>query len=282
MHFLEPLLLLGCENLAQLSVQLFLQLSQQCLLLFRRPQHSLQEQRHDLARLWRPPEATGASSGRRETETSQPRSAFGRADVLPDHLLPRSHFKQRTALAGADQRISVGKSLGPRDVRGEEVGLLRRGIAPHRPLRPVSFARFEGVPPLLVDREHNLIHGGVVAVRPTAAVVEDQEVPRARQAGRDPMGVVLGKKPLVRACAGPIRPWITPPIEKIAPLAAAPAAVARGFSRRRAVIDDPDFVERVHGQHDLVEFSIVGDRIRVSPIGAAGPLPLCGRGAQVP
>src|SRR5262249_31655912 len=127
-------------------------------------------------------------------------------------------------------------------------------------------ARLGHVPIGAVKWEDDLIHRRVIAAGPTEAVVEDQGVPRARPARRNPVGVMRGEEPLIGLCPGTIGPGISPAIEKIATLSALASGVARSLSSCGAMIDDPKLAECADGQHDLVEVGVIGDGVDVGPI----------------
>ena len=91
-------------------------------------------------------------------------------------------------------------------------------------------------------------------------------MPFAWKPARNPVPVVGSKKLLVRGNAGTIGPRITPAVQQIAPLPRAAAAMAGCFGRGRAVIDDPDFAERMDAHHELIEFGVKGDSVEVGPI----------------
>src|SRR5205823_3848936 len=78
--------------------------------------------------------------------------------------------------------------------------------------------------------------------------------------------VVLAEQLLVRGGAGTVRARVAPPIDEVAAFTTLAAGVCGRFRLRRAVVDDPDFVELVNAQYDLVEFRVVGDGVGVHPV----------------
>ena len=77
-----------------------------------------------------------------------------------------------------------------------------------------------------VDGENDLVDRRVIARRPAAAVVEDEDVPCAGIALGDPLGVVLGEQSLIGLRAGAVGERVAPAVEEVASLAALPARVA--------------------------------------------------------
>src|SRR5205807_9702354 len=56
--------------------------------------------------------------------------AFEWICVFPHDFLFRRHFKDPALLAGANQRVAVGQSLGAGNMARKEIGFLLAGIAP--------------------------------------------------------------------------------------------------------------------------------------------------------
>ena len=85
---------------------------------------------------------------------------------------------------------------------------------------------------------------------------------------------MLVKEALVFRRAGAIGLRIAPAIEQIASLSVMAAAMTGRFSRRCAVVDDPDFAEFAAAHHHLIELGVVSHGIAVGPIGQkTGKLP---------
>src|SRR5207249_10478229 len=97
--------------------------------------------------------------------------------------------------------------------------------------------------PIGLRREHNIFDGRVHASRPIITVVEDKDVPRARQSFGNPMRVVLSKQTLILRRSGAIDARVTPAIKHVAALAAPSASSSSCLFRRCAVVDDPNFAE---------------------------------------
>src|SRR5262245_66167456 len=92
-------------------------------------------------------------------------------------------------------------------------------------------------------------------------------MPGTRETFGNPMRIVLSVQALVCGGAGSIDPRISPAIQEVAALTAAPAGSARGFLGGRAVIDDPDFAEVPETHQHLIQIGVVRHRVEVRPVG---------------
>src|SRR5262245_2436439 len=101
------------------------------------------------------------------------------------------------------------------------------------------------------------------------------------QSFRDPVRIVLSEQTTIGSPSCPIRLRIAPAIEQVASLAGSSPRAPRGLHRGRAVIDDPDLAEIAEADDDLVEVGVVGDRVEVRPVGAAGTTPPAGGRVEV-
>src|SRR5262249_28452051 len=108
-------------------------------------------------------------------------------------------------------------------------------------------------------------------------VVEDEQVALARQAARDPLGVVLDEQRLVVLGARAVGARVAPAVEQITTLDRAPATLAGGLGGGRAVVGDPDLAEVLDAADDLVEFGVVVEGIGVGPVRVDALRSLLGR-----
>src|SRR5262249_32009802 len=113
-----------------------------------------------------------------------------------------------------------------------------------------------------------LVDGAELAARALRAVVEDEHVPRAGQARRDPLGFVLVEELLIRRGAAAVVLRIAPAIEQVAALAEASALRALRLGGRGRVVDDEDLVELGRAQEDEVGRGLVVDAVHVHPVAA--------------
>src|SRR5262249_16715649 len=150
----------------------------------------------------------------------------------------------------------------------KKVAFVVGAVTPDSFGRPVSGARLVNVGALGINGQNNLVHGGVRAVRPIRAIIEDEHVTRAGQPRGNPMGVVLEENLLVADIASAEGARIAPPIKQIAALALFAAHVTGGLRCRGAVVDDPKLAEAMDADHDLVQFGMVGEAVEVVPVGA--------------
>src|SRR6266496_3152227 len=97
-------------------------------------------------------------------------------------------------------------------------------------------------------------------------VVKHHEMPGPRKAFFDPTNVMLAKERLVLLRSARIRSRIAPAIEQVPAFLPAPTAVAGRLRRRRAVVDDPNFVKLRSAESDLIELGVVRDRVHVQQI----------------
>src|SRR4051794_29392697 len=103
----------------------------------------------------------------------------------------------------------------------------------------------------------------MIPARPVWAIVEYQDVPRARQPFWNPMRVVLRVELPVRFRAGAVSPRVPPAVEEISAFAAAPALMAGRLGSRRAVVDDPELAELPNADGDLIELGVIGHAVHV-------------------
>src|SRR5207244_4352608 len=106
------------------------------------------------------------------------------------------------------------------------------------------------------------------------AIVEHEDVTCALQTCWNPMYVVLEEKLLLGGTASAVSAWVAPPVNQVTALAIFAALVNRCLRCRGAVVNDPEFAEAMHADHDLIKFGMVGKAIEMVPIGAfaaAGP-----------
>ena len=145
---------------------------------------------------------------------------------------------------------------------GIEVGGGVGRVGPDRFLRAVIGAGGECVTAVGVYGRNDFLDRRVISAGAPAAVVEDEDVPLAGQAGLDPLGVVLDEELLIGGGSGVVGLRVAPTVEQV-------AARAGGFGGGGAVIDDPDLPEVVHAEDDLVQLGAVIDRVGVVPVGPA-------------
>ena len=101
--------------------------------------------------------------------------------------------------------VAVSESLRPGHERGEEIRFVRGRIGPRGGVRTERRARFALVSPVDIHRQHDFIDRRIVAIRPAAAVAEDEQMPFPGKPRGNPVGIVLIEEPLIFRRAGAIR-----------------------------------------------------------------------------
>ena len=80
------------------------------------------------------------------------------------------------------------------------------------------------------------------------------------------MRVVLETQQLIGGSAAAVGLRVSPAIKQISAFTGAAAGSAGSFLCCGAVVDDPDLIKGGHAEDDLVEFGIVGNRVRMKDI----------------
>src|SRR5262245_30053720 len=99
----------------------------------------------------------------------------------------------------------------------------------------------------------------------------------ARKTFFDPANVVLATKGLILLAPPRISLRFAAPRKNVAALLPATTGVRGGLFGRRAVVDQPDFIEARGAHGDLIKLGIVGNRIHVQQVGADVTLLCAGR-----
>jgi len=179
-------------------------------------------------------------------------------DLAEHHLVGGGDLEDQALGAAADQRVAIGQS----QYAGEDVRVEAAGVGPGRPRRSEDSARSECEITLGVLGQHEF-HDLRTAGR---IVVEDQQVARAGMTGRYKDRAVLTEEHLIADRAGVVGRRVAPAIEEVTALASRTTSVAGRFSRRGAVIDDPDLILTVGAEQHQVVDRVVVHRVHVVPV----------------
>ena len=227
-----------------------------------------------------------------------------RVDVLPRQLALGRDLEEVTFGVGAQEGVAVRQPLRartdvaeeavavagpvapddlPRDVAGLVVGVVLVGLAPVAGLGRIDVA--PGVAAVGVQERVDLDRGGSRrALEKVLPVVEDHQVPRAGDAGRDPRGVV--RAPHLLVAAGRRIPVLEDARRVALGVAGGVAEAVQEVARRtgrlrdrrlqvagdeRAVVVDDVQLALHRVDHDVARLRVVVDRVAVQPVALQRP-----------
>ena len=187
-----------------------------------------------------------------------------RVDVLPDDFFVWGDFDEHPIPSGADEGVVVHHPLGTAEaIRKKLTGQL---VLPGEVIWAVGSPWWEIVfTGVVVDIRGDLIDAGNLASWTGVTVGENQDVARMGETLFDPAALMLEVEFFITGCSSVVGLGVTPAVEQIATVTVLSTLVACCFLGSSTVVDDPDLIEVMGAEEDLVELGVVIHGVHIRP-----------------